>query len=99
LLKYSIATLKSFRALDDNIIPKLNALTTRSPNLLASCARLFDEIVDSFVKRETILDVCSRKCKDDLETALKNGANSAQVNSYEMKVNSILIFMAVNERK
>ncbi|KAJ3217181.1 Coiled-coil domain-containing protein 58 [Clydaea vesicula] len=60
-------TLGGLRKLDDNIIPKLNALTTRSTDLANSCSVYKLMLQENYTKREQLLKGCIEYTKNELE--------------------------------
>ncbi|KAI8912008.1 caffeine-induced death protein 2 [Powellomyces hirtus] len=59
-------TLQESRALDDNVIPKLNALTTRSADVKQSC-RFFEQSLNvAYRERERLISRCLRIRGDKL---------------------------------
>ncbi|KAI8817908.1 uncharacterized protein EV422DRAFT_197097 [Fimicolochytrium jonesii] len=53
-------TLQQSRILEDNIIPRLNGLTTRQPNFRESCQRFEDTLQAAYRSRERLIAECLR---------------------------------------
>ncbi|KAJ3093160.1 Coiled-coil domain-containing protein 58 [Quaeritorhiza haematococci] len=57
-LTYFKKALRDARRLDDNIIPRLNGLTTRSPDVKASCEEMKEQLQRSYKSRERFISRC-----------------------------------------
>lgn len=65
--------LKEYRRVDDNIMLKLNTTNTHSE---ASCGELFQQMVDSFMKREKAIKYCLSVFDEDVRNRAKDPDNS-----------------------
>ncbi|KAH6579979.1 hypothetical protein BASA61_009967 [Batrachochytrium salamandrivorans] len=63
--------LKTARSIDDNVIPKLNGLSTRADHT-ASCQQFFEALSDSYLQRNRLI----HSCIDIVDTRIANSKNS-----------------------
>ncbi|TPX59656.1 hypothetical protein SpCBS45565_g07671 [Spizellomyces sp. 'palustris'] len=76
--------LKDLRSLDDNVVPRLNALITRSVDLNKSCRAFYEQLDESYRHRERLISKC--KHLTDERIATKRKQLEEQPNDTDLKL-------------
>ncbi|KAI8810976.1 caffeine-induced death protein 2-domain-containing protein [Cladochytrium replicatum] len=87
-LSFFKATLKEARILDDNMTPKLNALTTRSTDLDRSCSSFLEQLKVAYASRDRFINRCVKVMRN--EVSQRKEALASDPNSRSTKA-SILV--------
>ncbi|KAI9000299.1 caffeine-induced death protein 2-domain-containing protein [Gaertneriomyces semiglobifer] len=92
--------LKRLRAFDDNVIPRLNALTTRTENSSKSCQAFYEELQTAYRTRETLISHCVRHNSEKLamrrsHARQDDSTSSMDIATDEARLRAIKVEMTV----
>jgi hypothetical protein len=98
-LTFFKSTMKNLRKFDDNIIPAINAQTTRCSSIKEACAKFKQEIQDNYDIRDKLLSNCIEKLQAHVEVCPdKQAGYTLDKYKREQKVESIVREASLNVR-